>query len=168
MERQSETRHAPPLAYHFVGQAGSKIDESTRSGIRSHAMKEVRNKQRQQKQVEIVQRNQQSVTANDLSLCRCLPAAQFSSASSEQYLERQRDDTSLTRLTPLSSHCYHCNRAQLVGWPPSQWRDDGLQLSSSMTNCAAVEFNPFNSITGLPQSLTSKFSDEINAIKSHG
>lgn len=153
MEHQSETRHAPPLAYHFVGQAGSKIDESTRSGIRSHAMKEFRNKQRQQKQVEIVQSNQQSVIENGLSLCRCLPEAHFSS---------------LTLLTPTSGHCYHCNGAQLVGSSPSQWWDDGQQLPSSLTTCPAVDFNLLNSITDLPPSLTSKFSNEINAIKSHG
>ena len=168
MERQSETRHAPPLAYHFVGQAGSKIDESTRSGIRSHAMKEVRNKQRQQKQVGIVKSGEQFVTENELNLYRCFPVAQVLSASSKQCLKRRRIDTSSTPLVLASDHCYHYRRAQLFGLSQSRQRDDVQQPSSSMATFAAVDLNPFNSIIDLPSSPNSKLSDEIKAIKQHG
>ncbi|KIM92659.1 hypothetical protein OIDMADRAFT_36437 [Oidiodendron maius Zn] len=166
MEQQSKTRHAQPLAYHFVGQVGSKIDESTRSGIRSHAMKEVRNKQRQQKQVETMQSGQQSVIDKDFSLCQGLPVAGLFSASSKQNLGGRRIDVSSALLTSISDHCYRC-RAQLFELTPSQQRDDLLQPSSSMATVVAADFNPFNSMTGLPPSLTLKFSDEIDAIKSH-
>lgn len=163
MDHQRVTRHAPPLAYHFVEQAGFKIDESTRSGIRSHAMKEVRNRQRQQKQVETVHSGQQSFTEKGISLCRCLAVAQFSSVSSRQNLETRRVDTS-----PRSTADHCCNREQLFALSLSQHRDGLQQLSSSMATFATADFNPFHSIPDLPVSLTLKFSNEINVIKSHG
>ncbi|KIM94807.1 hypothetical protein OIDMADRAFT_149363 [Oidiodendron maius Zn] len=167
MEHHNGTGHAPPLAYHFVRQSGRKIDESTRSGIRSHAMKEFRNRQRQQKQRRIVQSGQQSVIEKDLSLCRCLPRGQIPSASTEQYSGKSRDDLPLTSLESTSGYCYHCGKAQLLGFSQSQEMDIVQQCSIPTDTFAAADFDPFNSIADLPPPLTSKFSNEINAIKSH-
>jgi hypothetical protein len=169
MERRSEIRDGPPLAYRFVGQSGRKVDESAHSAIRSHAMKEFRNRQRQQKQLEIVRTGQESAEEKEeLGICRCLPLAQLSSATSEEYLDSRRFDTSLTTLTSASERCYRCGRVQLLRLSPSQEMGVLQQLSSSIASFAAADFDPFNSIAELPPSLTSKFSNEINAIKTHG
>jgi hypothetical protein len=167
MEDRSEARPGPPLAYRFVGQSGRKIDESTQSAIRSHAMKEFRNRQRQQRQLETVRSGHQSAEGKDLSTCQCLPLAQLSSAAFEQYSKRQRLDTSSTTLTSASERCHRCGRVQLLRLSPSQ-EMNLLQQSSSIPTFAAADFDPFNSIAELPPSLTSKFSNEINALKTHG
>ena len=161
MEHRSEARHGPPLAYRFVGQSGRKIDESTHSAIRSHAMKEFRNRQRQQKQLES---GQQFGKDKDLSLCRCPPPTQHSSAASEQYSKRRRLDTSSTTLTSAPERCYCCGRLR----SSLSQEMAVLQQPSSIATFAAADFDPFSSITELPASLTSKFSNEINAIKTHG
>jgi hypothetical protein len=168
MEHQSGTRHARPLAYHFVRQSGRKIDESARTGIRSHAMKEVRNRQRQQKQLGIVQSGHQSVIEKVPSLCRCLPRGQISSAPEEHYSGGLRVDMSLTSLQRTSVHCYHCGRVQLLGLSQPQEIDALQQHSIPTDTFASADFDPFNSIIDLPLPLASKFSNEINAIKSYG
>jgi hypothetical protein len=165
---EGETRHGPPLAYRFIRQSGRKIDESTHRPIRSHAMKEVRNRQRQQKQLELVRSGQQSAKEKDLSLCRCLPLAQLSAAASEQYSKGRTLDTSSTTLASASERCYRCGGVQLLRLSPSQEMDVLQQPSSCIPTFAAADFDPFNSTTELPPSLTSKFSYEINAIKTHG
>jgi hypothetical protein len=164
MEHRNETRHGPPLAYRFVGQSGRKIDESTHSAIRSHAMKEFRNRQRQQKQLEILRSGQQSGKDKDLSLCRCLPLAQHSSDASEQYSKRRRLGTSSTTLTSACERCYYCGKLR----SSLSQEMAVVQQPSSVATFAAADFDPFNSITELPVSLTFKFSNEINAIKTHG
>ena len=164
MEHRNETRHGPPLAYRFVGQSGRKIDESTHSTIRSHAMKEFRNRQRQQKQLEILRSGQQFGKDKDLNLCQCLPPAQHSSAASVQDSKRRRLDTSSTTPTSASERCYYCGRLR----SSLSQEMAAQQQPSSIATFAAADFDPFNSITELPASLTSKFSNEINAIKTHG
>src|SRR6266699_1384261 len=154
MEHRSETKHGPPLAYRFVGQSGRKIDESTHSAIRSHAMKEFRNRQRQQKQLEILRSGQQFGKDKDLDLCRCLPLAQHSSAASEQYSKRRRLGTSSTTPTPASERCYCCGRLRS---PLSQ--EVAVLQQPSVATFAAAGLDPFNSITELPASLISKFSN---------
>ena len=167
MEHQSRTKQGRPLAYRFVGQSSRKVDQSSHSAIRSHAMKEFRNRQRQQKKQEILRTGQQSVMEDDLSLCRCLPLAQLSLASSEQYSKSQRLDTSSPPFTSAPECCDRCGGVRLLRSSPSQ-QVDVLQQHSSLTTFATADFDPFDSITELPLSLTSKFTNEINAIKTHG
>jgi hypothetical protein len=168
MEHQSGAGHGPPLAYRFVRQSGRKIDESAHSGIRSHAMKEFRNRQRQQKQLRSAQSDPQPVIEKDPSLCQCLPHGQISSTSPEQSSGRQRVGLSLTSLRSASSRCYHCGKVQSLGFSQPQEIDTLQQHSIPTDTFAAADFDPFNSITDLPLPLASKFSNEINAIKYHG
>ena len=168
MKRGSEIMDGPPLSYRFVRQSGRKVDESSRSAIRSHAMKEFRKRQRQQKQLETVQSGQKLVVENGISLCRCSTLAQLSSAPSEHYSTIRRLDTPTAPLTPAPEPCYLCSRVQSLRMSPSQQMNVLQQLSSPIASFAAADFDPFNSIAELPPSLTSKFSSEINIIKTHG
>jgi hypothetical protein len=168
MEHTSEIVDGPPLAYRFVRQSSRKVDESSHSAIRSHAMKEFRKRQRQQKQLEIVQSGQQSVVENGISLCRCLTLAQLSPPSSEQHSKRRRLHTPPTPFSPTPEPCCLCRRVQSLRMSSSQHMNALQQLSSPIATFSAADFDPFNSIIELPPSLTSKFSSEINVIKTHG
>ena len=154
-----------PLAYRFVRQSGRKVDKSSHSTIRSHAMKGFRKRQRQQKQLETIRSDQQSV---DTSLCRCSPLAELSLASPEQHPRSRRVDTPSAPFTAAPELCSLCGRVQSLRISSSQQMNDLQQLDSTIATFAAADFDPFNSITELPPFLTSKFSSEINIIKSYG
>jgi len=158
----------PPPEYSFVRQFGRKVEKSSHTAIRSHAMKGFRKKQRQQKQLEIVRSGQQYVVDNDISLCHCLPPTQLSSASSEQYSQIRKCDIPPTHFTPAPEPSHLCGKVKSLRIFPSQRVNVPQQLSSPIATLAAIDFDPFNSITELHPSLTSKFSNEINIIKAHG
>lgn len=158
----------PPPEYRFVRQFGRKVEKSSHTAIRSHAMKGFRKKQRQQKQLEIVQSGQQSVVKNDIRLCHCSPLTQLSSASSEQYSQIGKCDIPPTHFTPAPEPSHLCGKVKSLRISPSHRMNVPQQLSSSIATLAATDFDPFNSITELHPSLTSKFSNEINVIKAHG
>ncbi|KIW18415.1 hypothetical protein PV08_02703 [Exophiala spinifera] len=167
LEHANGTGHGQPLVYRFVRQSGRKVDKSAHSAIRSHAMKGFRSTQRRQKQLDLVRRGRQPATEENLSICRCSPPAQQSPAPQEYGSRRQRLDTSSISSTSASERCNRCGKAQSLKMSPSEETNDLQQSSYPVVTFAAADFDPFNSITELPQSLTSKFSSEINAIKIH-
>jgi hypothetical protein len=158
----------PPPEYRFVRQFGRRVEKSSHTAIRSHAMKGFRKKQRQQKQLEIMRSGQQSVVKNDIRLCHCSPLTQLSSASSEQYSQIGKCDMPPTHFTPAPEPSHLCGKVKSLRISPSQRMNVPQQLSSSIATLGATDFDPFNSITELHPSLTSKFSNEINVIKAHG
>lgn len=148
-----------PLSIRFI--PGRAKDGATQSVVRSHAMTAFRSRQRHQKQLGN-KRNQRVRTmdkapiGNAMDLfCHCMS------------LSAQRNLPS----NPLADgrvRCDQCGRNQLSIMSPSQQMVFLQRQHSAITTFAAAEFDPFGSMTELPDHLTSRFSREINAIKKHG
>ncbi|KAE8446537.1 hypothetical protein EG329_011869 [Mollisiaceae sp. DMI_Dod_QoI] len=163
MDDQGQGRQRPPVAYSFVAQSGRKIDQSTQGTIRSHAMREFRNRQRQDRQ----QRGVQPVSARSgYRICRCPPSLQSSSADEASSSQNQGFDTS-SEIGGPTERCHHCGGIQLSNMTPPQQVNILQKPASTVASFAAADFDPFNSIVELPPPLTSKFSGEINAVKAH-
>jgi hypothetical protein len=148
-----------PLSIRFI--PGRAKDGATQSVVRSHAMTAFRSRQRRQKQLGN-KRNQRVPTmdkapiSNAMDLfCHCMS------------LSAQRNLPS----NPLADGhvcCDRCGGNRLLIMSPSQQIVFLQQQHPSITTFAAAEFDPFGSMTELPDHLTSYYSQEINAIKKHG
>lgn len=155
MSAPNEGRHGPPVAFRFIGQSGRKVDESSHAAIRSHAMTEFRNRQRQQRQ------QLQSASAKKLDHCQCRPIAASSSKATKKNSEKQSSDA-LTQ-----SSCRRCGKIQ------SRTKASPKLVASRQAAPPAVVLSgaglfDFSSISELIPCIPSKFIDEINAIKTHG
>jgi hypothetical protein len=159
MDPQDQGSQSAPLSIRFI--PGRAKDGATQSVVRSHAMTAFRSRQRRQKQLEN-KRNQRVPTmdkvliSNTMDLfCHCMS------------LSAQRNLPS----NPLADgrvHCAQCGRNQLLITSPSQQMVFLQQQHPTITTFAAAEFDPFGSMTELPDHLTSNYFQEINAIKKHG
>jgi hypothetical protein len=159
MDLQDQGGQGSPLSIRFI--PGRAKDGATQSMIRSHAMTAFRSRQRRQKRLEN-KRNQRVPTmegpliSNALGLfCCCMS------------LGAQRSLPS----NPLADGrvpCAQCGRNRLLIMSHSQQMVLLQQQHPAVTTFAAAEFDPFGSMTELPDHLTSNYSQEINAIKKHG
>jgi hypothetical protein len=159
MDPQDRGGQGAPLSIRFI--PGRAKDGVTKSVVRSHAMTVFRSRQRRQKQLEN-KRNQRVPTMDraPISSAMCLFCYSMS-------LSAQRDPPS----NPLADgriRCAQCGRNQPLIMSPSQQMEFLQQQHPIITTFAAAEFDPFGSIAELPDHLTSNYSQEINAIKTHG
>jgi hypothetical protein len=169
MDPQDKASQGPPLSIRFV--PGRAKDGATRSLVRSHAMTAFRSRQRRQKQLDN-ERNQRAPIMNMASIrnsadqfCQCMSVSMPSIATSSQSSERELPSNSLA---DGRKRCAQCGRVQLLRMSSSQRLGALQQQYPAIATFAAAEFDPFGSMTELPQHLTSNYSQEINAIKTHG
>jgi hypothetical protein len=159
MDLQDQGGHGAPLNIRFV--PGRAKDGATQSVIRSHAMATFRSRQRRQKRLEN-KRNQRTPTMDRVLMSNAMDL--FCCCMS---LSAQRNLPS----NPLADghvRCAQCGRNRLLIMSPSQQMVLLQQQHPAITTFAAAEFDPFGSMTELPDHLTSNYSQEINAIKKHG
>lgn len=159
MDLQDQGGQGARLSIRFI--PGRAKDGATQSLVRSHAMTAFRSKQRRQKRLEN-KRNQhvptmdRALTNNAMDLfCHCM------SLGAQQNLPSNP-------LTDSCVRCAQCGRNRLLIMSPSQQMVLLQQQHPAITSFAAAEFDPFGSMTELPDHLTSNYSQEINAIKKHG
>ena len=159
MDLQDQGDQGAPLSIRFI--PGRAKDGATQSVIRSHAMTAFRSRQRRQKRLEN-KRNQRVPTmdraliSNEMDLfCHCM------SLGAQRYLPSNPLADSRVR-------CAQCGRNRLLIMSPSQQMVLLQQQHPTITTFAAAEFDPFGSMTELPDHLTSNYSQEINAIKKYG
>jgi hypothetical protein len=164
MENRGRDRQRPPMAYSFVAQSGRKVGQSTQGTIRSHAMREVRNRQRRERRERSVRRGSPSA---GYKICRCLMVVQSSSAEPGPSSENPGSDKS-TNYPASKQHCHRCGGRQLSTLPQPKQMDILQQFSPTVASFAAADFDPFNAVAELPESLTSRFPDEIRAVTAHG
>lgn len=156
MSAPNEDRHGPPVAFRFIGQSGRKVDASSHVAIRSHAMTEFRNRQRQQRQ------QLQSAPGN--KPCQCRHIAGYSSKATGTNSEKQLCDAS------PQLPCRPCNSCGNIQSPA---QSSSRLATSRQTTPPAVVLSgaglfDFSSIGELLPAIPSKFIDEINTIKTHG
>jgi len=169
MDPQDKGSQGPPLSIRFV--PGRAKDGATQSLVRSHTMTAFRARQRRQKKLEnewnqkALIMNMASIRNNAEQFCQCLSVSMSSVATSSQSSERELP------WNPLAGgheRCAQCGLVQLLRMSPSQHLGVLQQQYPAIATFAAAEFDPFGSMTELPQHLTSNYSQEINAIKRHG
>jgi hypothetical protein len=143
--------NGPPLAFRFVSQSGRLVDKKTKRAVRSHAMREVRSRQKQKRQIK------------DNSLCRCSTSPPASPVLGTGGC--RLDDMNPNLPLVISKRCSQCAGMKFLECPSSPEME---QLSPNITMFAVAQFDPFGSVTELPDSLTRNFSYELEAIKAHG
>lgn len=169
MKPQGQGIQGPPLSIRFV--PGQAKDGATQSVVRSHAMAAFRSRQRHQKRLETERNQLASMIDTTMSrttadrVCQCISLSRPSIAMSSQISER---DLPSNLLPDGRERCTQCGRIQLLSMSSSQQLGVLQQQYPAIASFAAAEFDPFGSMTELPQHLTSHYSWEINAIKAHG
>jgi hypothetical protein len=159
MDPQGQRGRGAPLSIRFI--PGRAKDGATKSVVRSHAMSVFRSRQRRQKQLQN-KWNQQVPTMDEAPISNATDL--FCHCTS---LSAQRNLPS-NLLLDGRVRCAQCGHNQLLIMSPSQQMAFLQQQHPAIATFAAAEFDPFGSMTELPNHLTSKYSQEINAIKTHG
>jgi hypothetical protein len=143
--------HDAPLSFRFVEQSGRLVDKETKRAVRSHAMREVRSRQKQKKQM-----------IN--SLCQCSTSTPAFPMPKRKTTSFKLDSVEYRLPLVISERCKQCSGLQFFECPHSP---DVEQLAPNITTLAVAQFDPFGSVIELPTNLTVKFSRELEVIKSH-
>jgi hypothetical protein len=145
-------KHDAPLSFRFVEQCGRLVDTQTKRAVRSHAMREVRNRQKQKKQMRVN------------SLCQCSTKTPISPMPKREKTSFKLDSTDFHLPLVISKRCKHCSGLQFFESPPSP---DVERLSPKITTLAVAQLDPFGTTAQVPASLAVRFSSELEVITSH-
>jgi hypothetical protein len=156
----SEGAQESTPAFQFV--LGRDKGGATKSTIRSHAMSVVRHRQRRQREAWRSQGRGSAPSGMDGNQCGC----PLLSGSLSQDNRVGGPHNIISRIH--FGLCGVCGGANYAG-AQSAPQSEGLEGQSlAITKGLEATFDPFDSMTELPQYLASKYFQEINAIKSHG
>lgn len=145
-----------PFTFCFVEETGGHPDKRTQLAVRSHAAREVRRRRRleQQKQLQ------------ELYLASKIGGSKDLAQVSSGHPKRQRSHMLSLVGRPIGSD-YRCEDTQNFDEPLARQmlhQEYSPLLSTSM----GVVFDPFASMAELSPLLSSSYSNDVNAIKSHG
>jgi hypothetical protein len=147
----SEEAQESPPTFQFV--SGRDKGGATKSTIRSHAMSVVRHRQRRQREAGSSQGHRSAPNSMGGNPCGCTPSS-----------EKSRDPYNVA----ISNHLNLCGKCGGAGVQSAQ-QSEGIEGQNlAITKGPTAAFDPFDSMTELPQYLASKYQQEIDTIKSHG